>query len=145
MNAVETLYHFEGFHGCQSECGLSVIRLPDGRTAVICTELPNNKGTSITNFAEDLAGLVCTEHGINPAKLVWIEHYPPDDSRTGLRHGKPSWDLVTFAVALHDGKRVVFEQPQWRPMREADWRELGLTAPPIPRFVRELRTEKGAP
>jgi hypothetical protein len=97
--------------------------------AVICTELGDNPGTSVTNFVEDLAGLVCTDYGINPQQLVWIEHYPPDDAKHGLRHGQPSWDVVTFRVAMTDGRQAAFEQPAWRPMREGDWAALGLPAP----------------
>ena len=129
MNAIDSVYRYRGFRGCDCKCSLRIERLHDGRVVVICTELPDNPGTSITNFAEDLAGLVCTDYGIKPEQLVWIEHYPPDESKHGLRHGKPSWDIVAFTVALSDGRRAAFECPQWRPMREADWQDLGLTPP----------------
>ena len=129
MNAVETVYHYIGFRNCKSKCGLGITRLKDGRIVVICSELPDNPGTSVTNFAEELAALVCAEYCIPADNLVWIEHYPPDEPRHGLRRGKASWDLVTFKVALGDGEQTVFDEPQWRPMREADWRELGLTPP----------------
>jgi hypothetical protein len=123
------VYHYKGFHGCASKCGLRILRLTDRRVAVICSELPDNPGTSVTNFAEDLAGLVCAQHGINPEHLVWIEHYPPDNPRHGLRRGRASWDLVTFKVLLHDGRTCVFDEPQWRPMNEGHWRALGLPVP----------------
>ena len=57
MNAIERIYHYRGSRGCECKCGLSIVPLKDGRVTVICTELPDNPGTSITNFAEDLAGL----------------------------------------------------------------------------------------
>lgn len=124
MNAVETEYHFCGLHGCESKCGLRIIELADGQVVVIASELPDTPGTSVTNFAEELASLVCTEQGIEPKQLVWIEHYVPHKG-----HPKPDWDLVTFAVALGDGEQATFAQPQWRPMREKDWRQLGLPVP----------------
>jgi hypothetical protein len=63
------------------------------------------------------------------AKLTWIEHYPPDDPRHGLRRGGASWDMVTFRVVLSDGTQTVFDEPKWRPMRETDWQTLGLPPP----------------
>jgi hypothetical protein len=40
---------------------------------VICTELPNNPGMSVTNAAERIAGEVISFHRL-PKPLVWIEH-----------------------------------------------------------------------
>jgi hypothetical protein len=109
-----------GFHGCPSVCGLDIQPLANDRTVVICTELPDNPGTSVTNFAEDLATLVCRRFRIASDKLVWIEHYPPSAS-----HGpKADWDRVEFSW---DGD--CFQQPRWRPMRSEDWKQLGLCAP----------------
>lgn len=123
MNAVAWVYHFRGLHGCESKCGLRILTREDGRVVVICSELPDNPGTSVTNFVEELAGLVCVEYRIHPTRLVWIEHYV-----SHRRHPKPDWDLVTFK-SVSDGRRAVFFEPQWRPMRVADWRELGLPMP----------------
>jgi hypothetical protein len=124
MNAIEVVFPYRGFHGGECKCGLRVIPLHDGRTAVICSELPDNPGTSVTNFAEDLAALVCAEFGIDPKRLVWIEHYVPHRG-----HPEPDWDLVTFKIALHDGRQAVLAEPQWRSMRDADWCGLGLPLP----------------
>ena len=113
-------FEYHGFHGCHSVCGLDIQPLADGRTLVICTELPDNPGTSVTNFAEDLATLVCRQFGIVPAKLVWVEHYPASPS-----HGpKPDWDWVEFTW---DGRQL--QQPRWRPVLLKDWIQLGLPAP----------------
>ena len=75
MNATEAVFHYKGFHGCDCKCGLRIVPLTDGRVVVICSELPDNPGTSVTNFAEELAGLVCAEYRIEPKQLVWIEYY----------------------------------------------------------------------
>ena len=125
METIETTYHFKGFHGCESKRGLRISPLQDGRVLVVCSELPDNQGTSVTNFTEALAGLVCTDYGIDPARLVWIEHYVPHRG-----HPKPDWDRVTFKV-VSDGRGAVFFEPRWRPMREADWHVLGLPLPEI--------------
>lgn len=120
MNAVETTYHYRGFQGCHGKCGLRITPLRDGRVAVICTELPENPGTSVTNFAEGLAAMVCAEFGINPAKLVWIEHYAAQAPNL-----KAQWDRVTFQLRRQGGKAVL-ASPEWRPMREAEWQARGL-------------------
>ena len=49
------LYKFRGFHGCLSECDLDIVRSSSKTTLVICTELPDNPGTSVTNLAAELA------------------------------------------------------------------------------------------
>jgi hypothetical protein len=124
MNLIDTVYRFTGLGDCASTCHLRILPLNDGRRVVICSELPDNHGTSVTNFAEELAGLVCTDYAIDPERLVWIEHYP-----ASTYHRKADWDLVTFAVHLSDGRRSVFEEPTWRPMQAADWQALGLPTP----------------
>src|SRR4051794_20817669 len=73
-------FHFDyaGLHGRPARCGLEIVELPNGRTVVIATELSDNPGVSITNFAEKLASLVCKMFDIDPTTLVWIEHYPAE-------------------------------------------------------------------
>lgn len=99
-------YQYIGLWGCDCVCYLEI----DGNT-VIVTELPQNRGTSITNFAEHLATQVCNEFKIPKNSLIWIEHYPANRLRPAI------WDLVTF-------KRVeeVFKSPQWRPLSETEKR-----------------------
>jgi len=46
---------------------------------VICSELPNNGGTSVTYAAEQLAAEVIRSHGL-PTPLVWIEHWPEEST-----------------------------------------------------------------
>ena len=113
-------FSYRGFHGCTCVCGLELQKLADGRTLVICTELPENTGTSVTNFAENLATLVCRKFGIRHDQLLWIEHY-----FSGRALGpEPQWDWVEF-----DWDGESFQNPRWRPMDALDWRQLGLVAP----------------
>lgn len=90
------VYHYKGFWDCDSKCDLEIIR-GDRETLVICTELEDNTGTSVTNFAEQLATLVCREDpSIDPTGLLWVERYP---ERSAGRWQKPfpeSWSLVKF-------------------------------------------------
>jgi hypothetical protein len=115
-------FEFKGFHGCRSCCALNIEQIEDGRTVVICSELEDNPGTSITNAVEMIASQAVNQLELDPAKLVWIEHYPPEKV-----HGNTEdWDLVTFGAIFHDGIRTVFDDPIWRRLGREDWDSLGL-------------------
>jgi hypothetical protein len=141
-------FHFDyaGLHGRPARCGLELIELPNVRTVIIATELSDNPGVSVTNFAEELATLVCNMFGIDPAILVWIEHYPADPCPvcagtgkskdgascrachgSGTRREAASYDRVTFKVQQVRGEWRMSE-PAWRSMRDEDWRALGFEA-----------------
>jgi hypothetical protein len=95
-----------------------------------------------TNVAEHLASEVCNRFEIEPEKLVWIEHCGYAGSLEGTR--ERTYDRVTFTLRGPDriprapsvrrhkshGWPGYFEEPQWRPMKEEDWRELGLAPKP---------------
>ena len=71
------------------------IYLPDDMhdvPVVICSELPNNPGGSITNSAETIAAGVIRAHEL-PTPLVWVEHWP-EESTDG---GAETFDLVAFS------------------------------------------------
>jgi len=68
------------------------IYLPDDvrdAPVMICSELPNNPGGSITNSAEVIAAGVIRANEL-PTPLIWIEHRP-EESTNG---GKETFDLV---------------------------------------------------
>ncbi len=115
-------FDFRGFRGYVSCCGLHVEQLDDGRTLVICTERPDNPGTSVTNAAEIIASRVASQLALDPAKLIWIEHYPPSK----LHGESEDFDLVTFGSIVHDGIHTVFDDPCWRPVNSEDWQSIGL-------------------
>jgi hypothetical protein len=121
MPATSVQFQFSGLHGRPGICAIERIALADGRTLIIASEVDENLGTSITNAAELIITQVCQRYHIDPAKLAWIEHYPPSKS-----HGeKADWDLVTFVFIRH-GDHWHFEEPSWRPMRLEDWTRFGL-------------------
>jgi hypothetical protein len=138
-------FRFPGLYGCVAWCDLERVELTDGRVVVIVSEREDNPGVSVTNFAEELATILCHRYSIEPKRLVWIEHYPagtcPVCNGTGRRHGgkaccaacrgsgrrreRATYDLVTFmTVPFGDDWR--FQEPKWRPMSEVDWKALGL-------------------
>jgi hypothetical protein len=49
---------------------------------VICSQLPDNHNTSVTNMAEYLAAEVIEEHGL-PTPLIWVEHYLEHEGEIG--------------------------------------------------------------
>ena len=59
-----------------------------GPNVVMFTELPDNKGMSVTNAYELIAEQWIARSGYNPAGAIWIEHYP------GTERREPSFDLV---------------------------------------------------
>src|ERR1700747_14228 len=69
-------YDYKGFLNCDSFCDIEVHRRTDGKYVFVATELRDNPGTSVTNFAEHLATAMCKQHRLKPEDVIWIEHYP---------------------------------------------------------------------
>jgi hypothetical protein len=80
--------------GRPARCRVRIHLLDDMRDApvVICSELPNNPGGSITNFSEVVAAGVIQNNKL-PTPLVWIEHRP-EESTNG---GEETFELVVFS------------------------------------------------
>jgi hypothetical protein len=57
---------------------------------VVCSQLPDNDNTSVTNMAEYLAAEVIQEHKL-PSLLNWIELYPEHEGAIG------EYSLVRFS------------------------------------------------
>jgi hypothetical protein len=58
---------------------------------VICSELPNNPGGSVTNSAKVIAAGVIRANEL-PNPLVWIKHWPKE-----VMDGAETFDLVDFS------------------------------------------------
>ena len=136
MNSMTWTYR--ALSGHPAKCDLEVLRHQEF-VLVIASERSDNPGTSITNWAERLAGEVSHVLDIPPKSLVWIEHYP---ERGDAFHPMPEdWDLVTFQ--WRDGRKSPFSHPRWwrlnrdqlQALRSGAWPDLpaGLSA----RAVRE--------
>ena len=104
------LYEYPGLRNRSSKCDLEILRRGQ-TTLVICSELVDNPGTSVTNFAEGLATLVCqADATIDPCHLIWIEHYPEREAGRWQKPFPETWDLVTF----QERTGRVFRGPHWR-------------------------------
>jgi hypothetical protein len=99
------------------------IYLPDevcDAPVVICSELPNNPGGSITNSVEVIAAGVIRANKL-PAPLVWIEHRTEETTDV-----EETFDLVVFSSyevverAPYPGEtRAWVGEPMWKPLDRA--------------------------
>ena len=108
-------YHYKGFWGCDSCCEIEVHRRSDGKYVFIATELPDNPGTSVTNYAEHLATAMRRQHGLKAEEVIWIEHYPDAKDRR-----KEDFDLVRFVGIEGES----FRNPVWTRITEEAVHEL---------------------
>ena len=110
------IYHFKGIRDCDSMCDIKVYR-KRGQVFVFATELAGNMGTSITNWAEQLATQFCRENSISPHQLVWVEHYP-------ARHRQvETYDQVVFDWNWYDGRFISSEWTRVEPEQVKKWIE----------------------
>jgi hypothetical protein len=86
-----------------------VHRRSDGKYVFVATELPDNPGTSVTNFAEHLATAMRSQYRLKPDHVIWIEHYPEAKGRR-----KEDFDLVRFLGMEGDA----FRTPVWTRITE---------------------------
>jgi hypothetical protein len=73
--ASDYIHPYKDAGGRPARCRVRVYLPHDVRDApvVVCSEVPNNPGGSITNSAETIAAEVIRSHEL-PTPLVWIEH-----------------------------------------------------------------------
>jgi hypothetical protein len=102
------IYDFKGLWEEAGKCRIRVYKDSSSPTVIICSELINNQGGSITTIVEDLAHAIWRLEG-EPVQFFWIEHYPASLSRTnedtfhhvtfaqvpGGRFFSPLWDVST--------------------------------------------------
>ncbi len=88
---------------------------------VICSELPNNPGDSITNSAETIAAGVIQANEL-PTPLVWIEHWPGE-----ITEGQETFELVVFSsYEVVERAPYLGETRAW--IGDATWKTLDRTA-----------------
>src|ERR687890_2205388 len=88
---------------------------------VICSELSNNPGGSITNSAETIAAGVIQADEL-PTPLVWIEHWPKKSTE-----GQESFELVDFSsYEVTERAPYLGESRAW--IGDSTWKTLDRTA-----------------
>ena len=77
--ATKYIQAYRGVAGVQSECRIRLYLPQEDQDAavVICSELPDNPGTSAINAAEQIAAEII-QHFRLPSPPVWIEHHPQE-------------------------------------------------------------------
>ena len=85
--------------------------------AIICEQIDGNPGHSVTNAIEYIALQLCEQLDIEPQKLILLEHYDT------WFCNEEEWNLVDFEKKPPDS---AFENPVWKPVTEADWRDFGF-------------------
>jgi hypothetical protein len=91
--ASDYIHPYKDAGGRPAHCRVRIY-LPDDdldAPVVVCSELPNNPGGSITNSAETIAARVTRANEL-PTPLIWIEHWP--EERTD---GQETFELVVFS------------------------------------------------
>ena len=113
------VHRYRGYWSDGGRCRIRIYH-EDGRApVVICSQLPDNLNTSVTNMAEYLAAEVIEEHSL-PTPLTWIEHYPEHEGEIG------EYSLVRFSrwvlqeVCLDGVLRYRVGSPRWSPLRRED-------------------------
>jgi hypothetical protein len=78
------IHSYKDAGGRPAHCRVRIYLPEDMRDApvVICSEVPNNPGESITNSSEAIAAAVIRANEL-PTPLVWIEHWPKESTDGG--------------------------------------------------------------
>lgn len=103
------LFNYKSFLGFSSICDVKIYQT-ETKVIVIYTEIPENKGSSVTNATEIIATNVFNKLqfklDIKPESIIWIEHYPVRG--TDYASVPESFDIVRF---VWDG--VKYNNPNW--------------------------------
>jgi hypothetical protein len=118
--ASDYIHPYKDAGGRPARCRVR-ISLPDDvhdAPVVICSELPNNPGGSITKSVEVIAAGVIQANKL-PSPLVWIEHRP-EKSTNG---GEVTFDLVFFSsYEVVERAPYLGETRAWK--GDATWKRL---------------------
>jgi hypothetical protein len=117
------IHPYKDAGGHPAHCRVRIYLPEEVRDApvVICSELPNNPGGSITDSAEVIVAGVIRSNEL-PTPLVWIEHWPKESTD----REEETFDLVTFSSyevterAPYLGERREWiGEPAWKPLDRA--------------------------
>lgn len=119
------IHYYRGYWSEGGKCRIRIYQEDGHDPVVICSQLPDNGNTSVTNMVEYLAAEVIEERGLL-TPLLWIENYPEHEGGIGeyslLRFS--SWELGE--VCLSGVWRYQVVPPEWSPLRSEEVRVLLL-------------------
>jgi hypothetical protein len=84
------VHYYRGYWSDGGRCRIRVYQEDGQAPVVICSQLPDNDNTSVTNMAEYIAAEVIEEHVLR-TPLIWVEHYPEHEGEVG------EYSLVKFS------------------------------------------------
>ena len=112
------IHPYKDARGRPAHCRVRIYLPEEMRDApvVICSEVPNNPGKSISNSSEAISAAVIRANELR-TPLVWIEHWPKESTDGG----EETFDLVVFsnyevierAPYLRE-TRVWIGEPTWK-------------------------------
>src|SRR5688572_22942689 len=106
------IHHYRGYWSDGGKCRIRIYQGDGQAPVVVCSQLPDNDNTSVTNMAEYLVAEVIEEHSLSPP-LTWVEHYPEHEEEIG------EYSLVRFSswdpqkVCLGGVWRSRIGSPSW--------------------------------
>jgi hypothetical protein len=106
------IHHYRGYWSDEGMCRIRVYQEDGQAPVVICSQLPDNTNTSVTNMAEYLAAEITQAHSLLKP-LAWVEHYPEHKREVG------EYSLVRFSswdpqkVCLGGVWRSRIGSPRW--------------------------------
>ena len=106
------IHHYRGYWSDGGRCRIRIYREDGCAPVVICSQLPDNDNTSVTNMAEYLAAEVIEKRDL-PTPLAWVEHYPEHEGEIG------EYSLVKFSRwevregILGGAQRIRVGTPYW--------------------------------
>src|SRR4051812_41938223 len=112
MRTESGLFPFRSPNQHDGVCRVERIELGDGRTVVICQELEDNPGQSVTNAFEAVAAQICAKYSLDIRNVIWVDHCEDDED----------FHSATIKVS----SRGELLKPDWTEMTANDWIELGL-------------------
>jgi len=119
MKTHDYIHYYRGYWSDGGKCRIRIYQEDGHNPVVICSQLPENKNTSVTNMAEYLAAEMIEKHRL-PTPLLWVEHYRK-------HRGKPGeYSLVRFSnwelkeVCLGGVWRYRVGSPRWSPLRREE-------------------------
>src|SRR5687767_14320219 len=119
-DTIRELMPFPCPNGTDGVCRVELLQLSDGRHVVICEELDDNPGMSVSGAWESVVETVSKKYQVPVQGTIWIEHNAEEFTTAGGTLGR--WQLVTFRPPTR-GER--HGKAEWRNMTDDDWHELG--------------------
>jgi hypothetical protein len=114
--AHDYVHYYRGYWSDGGKCRIRIYQAKRQASVVICSQLPDNDNTSVTNMAEYLAAEVIEEHKL-PTPLTWIEHYPEHEGDIGEYSLMRFSDWKREEVCLGGIWRLRIGVPSWSHLR----------------------------